>query len=472
MPTQSAVFTKADISRMKASVLPPAENFHREERKKHLKKLSNDRMQHWPNTLEALRKKKESYLKEKEEEEERKRRELDVEEAELRRKTRKEAIDRANAIIYEQTDKMKYLRSQELLSDVLYERTFQIDEKEKLKGLEKQQNAKHHEEILRQVRAAEEKEREKLAAQERKMKEVTAVRVEQLEEVKKRRAAEAAEQEAIGIAMKRQAQEELVKERRLREERQEHIKESNAKMVAANEQLKAVREELRAQEAAAEKKREDEVDVIENRKKVRKALEIRRFEKAQVTRQKIIDAATLALESHTTKTEARLQKQVADHQAKVDREEEEKRLRREKEWNAIVASRAEQVARKKERVVKEKQEEECLLNLLQEKAKIAHEREMDKEQKARERTKQIKAEQQAHARRVAEQRAEERILEMERDRLLREANASDDAKFKAVCEKEIEKYASAGKPLIPLYRALHHTAPEILPASDIRRKKK
>merc|ERR1719498_64445 len=242
-------------------------------------------------------------------------------------------------------------------------------------------------------------------------------------------------------------------------------------MVAANEQLKAVRLELRAHEEAAEKRREDEVGVIENRKKVRKALEVRRFEKAQVTRQKIIDAATLALESHTTKTEARLQKQVADHQAKVDREEEAKRLRREKEWNAIVASRAEQVQRKREQALQEKEEEECLLNLLQEKAKLAHDREIEKEKKARERTKQTKAEQQLHARRMAEQRAESRVLEMERDRLLREANADEDAKFKEICEKEIEKYAVAGKPLIPLYRALHHTAPEILPVSDIRRKK-
>lgn len=48
---------------------------------------------------------------------------------------------------------------------------------------------------------------------------------------------------------------------------------------------------LKAQEEEAAAAREAEKEVIEGRKKALKALEIRRFEKSQETRQKIIDAA-------------------------------------------------------------------------------------------------------------------------------------------------------------------------------------
>ncbi len=40
-------------------------------------------------------------------------------------------------MIYEQTDKMKYLRSQELLSDVVYSRGFQLEEKQAKKQNER-----------------------------------------------------------------------------------------------------------------------------------------------------------------------------------------------------------------------------------------------------------------------------------------------------------------------------------------------
>ena len=78
MPGQ-IILDKVDFERMKASVLPSADDFSREEKRKHLKKLSNDRMKNWPNTLEAMRLKKESFMKDKDEKEEARRRVLDVE---------------------------------------------------------------------------------------------------------------------------------------------------------------------------------------------------------------------------------------------------------------------------------------------------------------------------------------------------------------------------------------------------------
>ena len=70
------VIAKSEIDRIRASVIEP-EYIHEEERRAYLKNLSNERVKHWPNTLEALRNKKESFIKDKNEREELERQEID-----------------------------------------------------------------------------------------------------------------------------------------------------------------------------------------------------------------------------------------------------------------------------------------------------------------------------------------------------------------------------------------------------------
>ena len=86
-----------------------------------LKRLSNDRLKHWPNTLEAMRKKKESFIRDKRDKEENARREVDRQEAEIRKQARMETIKRANSMLYDQTDKMKMLKSQLAYADAVGE---------------------------------------------------------------------------------------------------------------------------------------------------------------------------------------------------------------------------------------------------------------------------------------------------------------------------------------------------------------
>ena len=110
MPTHTShisphatVLTREELQRMKDSTKAVQPDNHEQIRRKQLKKLSQDRLQHWPNTLEALRMKKENWIKEKAEEEENKRREIDKYEAEMRRQERLQSIKRANDMLYEQT---------------------------------------------------------------------------------------------------------------------------------------------------------------------------------------------------------------------------------------------------------------------------------------------------------------------------------------------------------------------------------
>ena len=75
----SNIINRSELERIKASILPSIEDNSKIERKRELKKKSEDRLKNWPNTLEALRLKKESFMKDREAEEEAKRQEVDRE---------------------------------------------------------------------------------------------------------------------------------------------------------------------------------------------------------------------------------------------------------------------------------------------------------------------------------------------------------------------------------------------------------
>ena len=69
---------RSDFEKIKNCIAPVPDDHYKAQRRLELQKKSEDRVQHWPNTLEALRKKKESFLTEKEARDEAIRREIDL----------------------------------------------------------------------------------------------------------------------------------------------------------------------------------------------------------------------------------------------------------------------------------------------------------------------------------------------------------------------------------------------------------
>lgn len=113
------VISSSDLERMRRSVLKEQPRTEAEDRRARLRTMSQARVARWPNTLAAQRKQKEEARKRREEAEEAKRREVDKLEEDRRREERRQLIQRANKILYEQTDRMKQLRSQMMFSDIL-----------------------------------------------------------------------------------------------------------------------------------------------------------------------------------------------------------------------------------------------------------------------------------------------------------------------------------------------------------------
>lgn len=282
----STILNSSDWERMKRSVLPDTVNDSKSRRKEELKKLSTEKYKHWPNTLDALRQKKLNFVEEKANAEELARQEVDRQEAEHRRKQRLESIKRANDLMYDQTDKMKGLRGAKLYAEVVLTRQQQVEEKGERKAAEKEFNRTFHENILEVVRKGNEDDEVKAKFLAAKIDSIKIQRREQVEEVLKKRADEAAEAFAIGEALKKRAQEQLAEEMQRQVDKQKRIAEANLITLKANERAKIVQLELVAKEKDAALAREGEKEEIEGRAKALKALEKRRFEKKQETRQK------------------------------------------------------------------------------------------------------------------------------------------------------------------------------------------
>ena len=201
------ILTRAELERLKHRAVSDGEprGDYKTQRRAQLKKMSDEKMKHWPNTLEANRIKKLRFVEEKARKEEEARQEVDRLEAEHRRVQRLEAIKRANELMYEQTDKMKYLKGAKMYADTVHTRKDQVALKILRKEEEKKRDAEYHQIILQKVADGEKAEKEKEQRLVEKMEIIKKQRKEQVEEVRAKRAAEAAEARAIGEAMKNEA---------------------------------------------------------------------------------------------------------------------------------------------------------------------------------------------------------------------------------------------------------------------------
>jgi hypothetical protein len=468
---QGITLTRSEINRMRQEAAAEQEVSMKTARKAELKMLSQRRMEKWPNTLEALRKKKESWLRDQREKEEMMRQKIDREEAEIRKQQRLDAITRANDLLYAQTDKMKMLKSQKLYSDVIYDRRYQIADKMQQKEAYKKEMAQYHQEILKKIDDGEAVDRKKELDAIEQMKQIAISRKEQVDDARAKRAAEERERVAIGVAMRAKAAEQVEEEIRQEEGKQKYIRDKNEQMILANGRLKVLREEQRERERLAEAARDSEKQMIEDRAKARKQIEINRFEKSQVRRQMLIDAATKQLNAFNTQENNRLLKQQTEFKEKEERDFREKEEKRQREWNQIVASRTEQINARQALQDRHAKEDAKQLGLW---AKVNDEeiqKALDVEKEKKDNVKKLKKMQWADAQALRAEKERARLAQIEKERMAETVFGDDDDKFTRICKGEIKKYSEAGKPIYPLLRALEYTQPDLLAANTEKDKR-
>ncbi len=177
-----------------------------------LQEKSKQRIANWPNTMHALRKKREDERIQRLEDEELERRRIDQVEFELQQEARLKVVERANKVAYQNQDIVKAFNSKLLMSDVLAEREIQKELKLKKKAHEVRVQQEWEELDKVKMEAFDEKVKDKLIAEyDRKVANTKAIS-DQLHEFKmkyiKRMQDDMLEAELIN----RQVQEELQRE--------------------------------------------------------------------------------------------------------------------------------------------------------------------------------------------------------------------------------------------------------------------
>jgi hypothetical protein len=180
--------------------------------KQELMEKSKARIAQWPNTIQAMRKKREEERFKRLEEEELERRKIDAMEYALQQETRMMAVEKANKHAYAMQDQVKAFKSKLLMSDVLAEREVQLAVKQRKAQHEKKVDKEWLELDNAKMEAFDEKVKQKLIDEyERKMANAKVIH-EQLHEFKmkyiKRMQDEVLEAELIN----RQVKEELARE--------------------------------------------------------------------------------------------------------------------------------------------------------------------------------------------------------------------------------------------------------------------
>merc|ERR1719310_2475398 len=177
---------------------PSAKQLDRER----LHALSNARKSKWPNTIEALREKKDRMRAEKFEAEEKLRVEIDREEEALQAEKRRLAIERANKMLYDSTDRVKALHSKLMLADVMEERERQIEVKARLRLREVEADERWYQKQQDAIRRMDAEEDLRDEEEMTKRAEVGRVRAEQIESQKYAQSMKLAELKREGEMMK------------------------------------------------------------------------------------------------------------------------------------------------------------------------------------------------------------------------------------------------------------------------------
>jgi len=334
--------SQAQLDSMRAKVADPVKTDAAQERQRR-KELSKIRASKWPNTIEAQRERKEKNriltleAAEAERVKEDKRREV------IKAEERRMQIERANKILYDQTDRVKAFHAKMLHSDVIKENEKQIDFKKQIATLKKEMD----EDFLVQQKAAleiaEQKELEKMEARTKAALEQKAIQLQQLEDVKAKLNAERSQRMVEGQMLLEAAERAKKQEIEAALKRREESQQRNLDMMRANDALREYRRVQAEQERLADEQvaayAAHKAAMIEERKR----REMQHQADKDAKRDKMIAYMEANLEAERQKNEKLLKMQEDDSEAKRAADLAERNRQRAELQNAIDASRAQQL---------------------------------------------------------------------------------------------------------------------------------
>ncbi|TYZ57526.1 hypothetical protein PybrP1_011281 [[Pythium] brassicae (nom. inval.)] len=464
----SSTLTSDELERILASVSAPTQS-DREAKRLAIKAKSEQRTAQWPNTLEAMRKKKDRWKKDKEEREEEARKKIDEEEAQLQREARTKQIERANHLLYEQTDRMKTLRSKQLLADVVHHRTLQVEEKTMLDEQDRLVDFVYDRQVLAKVLQGEEEEKAERKRKQLEHEKLARVQKQQLEEYKERYISELREEKRDGERTKEKAEQDLRDEQERERARKLRLRQAGEETQLANMRLKAHREVQLEQERLEDVRRDKDESKKQARDAKRDELQRQKREKAQARKQRMIDLATHNLVKLEVAQDLRVQNQSQEVRAKEDAELQARADRRAAEKEAINRSRRLQIAHKAEQAEKESQSAREMVRQWGEFGQRIERQATQEVQDERLDCLRVAVEQkqQADARRKTLE--DERLGVVAAHRQSVDALAKENERFQVVAREALREAKQRGlSNVFPIKKALMEKRIDLLPASGFR----
>jgi len=429
---------------------------------KELHDLSLARAKTWNNTLEGSRRKKADEKRKKLELEELERQKVDSEEAKIQLDQRKATIERANKLLYDESDRIKSFHSKMMMCDVLAEREAQVGLKGELKKLEQIREDRFLEMEKQNYRRMLEREMKEKETKEDLSKMASKAQKHQLAEYKEKRFREVEDQMLEGELLRRKAIEDLDGERGAEHSRRSQAVQAMQETQKANEYLK----QIKAEDALRQQREEEKIQEYAVRKEkmlhLRKAKEEEVFQQKQAQRNLMIDAQSKRLGEMQNDEEERVDRQVAEKEAS----DESKRLAKQEakhRWeNDIQNSRAAQIQRKQMIRQRERGEDAETAQFLGEWCKV-----LDKQEQEEIEAKGLAARKlsQEHKKQVeiARQRHESGKRQEEHVSIhARKAIEADTVEFHQYAEVAIKNYAAEGKNVIPLIKELREFRKRVL----------
>lgn len=466
----ATIISAAEFERIQQTLLPEEERMgfngssiqKQKDRAMALHKQSQARAKTWDNTLEGSRRKKAEDKQKKMDLEELNRQAVDAEEAKIQLDQRKKTIDRANKLLYDESDRMKSFHSKMMVCDVLAEREAQVGLKDELKKLEHVREDRFLEMEKQNYRKMLEREMKEKETKEELSRLAARAQKEQLAEYKEKKFREVEDQMLEGELLRRKAIEDLEAERKAERKRRGMAVQALAETQKANEYLKVIK----AEESLRMQREEEKVQQYAQRKE--KLLELRKqkedevFQQKQAARNQMIESQARRLAQMQNDEDSRIQNQVAQKEA----DDENKRIAKEEakaRWEAdIQKSRANQIARKQAAREREKAEDAETSKFLQEWCKVLDKQEQEELELKSQANKKLSLEHrkmvEINRRKVEADKSQEQEVAMRAKRAIE----ADTIEFHSYAENCIRDYSSEGKNVIPLIKELREFRKRVL----------
>ncbi|CAL9690273.1 unnamed protein product [Knipowitschia caucasica] len=424
-----------------------------EKRREAMHLQSKEVVKLWPNTIATQRQKNLEAKAIRQQMDEDKRKKLDLEEAKYKEEKRKEAIQKATAQLFHQTERVKNLHSAYRLSHVLHEREAQIKFKQRMKSFGKDMDKTFFETAMAREEEAQRKEEEKVK---QKKKESLAVVEELNNQIRKH---------DLDKEYKRHLKEKELDELQQQHElhlweqsrEQERRKEAREQLMQANQEHLTNKQQERAAHDRKERLEDEQRKLYLSAKekiiKLRRDKEKEMIRETQMQREKILEKIVVSQQQQARIEELRLARVVAEREAREMQLEQEETERKAAMMQSIAEHRT-SLMQEKERVKEEmKKKNEEMLQSKKEAQKIYLEKQQHKEQKEKEERQKLQEfhKTQMNEKHSKQQRQKQDMKEFEV--MNSQLHADEEFQFQLYAKDIINRAEDSKLYMVPLYKA-------------------